>query len=119
MAAFESKPFGRPEMARWLDRNLTHQERHGYGLFSVIHKDEGQIIGDCGLEHRDIRGGAEVELGYDFCSAYWNRGFATEAATGVRDYAFGNLKVDRLVSLIRSGNVADALNVEIVDYHRG
>ena len=57
MAAFSSEPFGKPEMARWVERNLAHQQRHGYGLFSVVHKDEGQIIGDCGLEHRDIRGG--------------------------------------------------------------
>ena len=106
MAAFSSEPFGKPEMARWVERNLTHQQRHGYGLFSVIHKIDERIIGDCGLEHRDIRGRAEVELGYDFCSAYWNHGFATEAAGAVRDYAFGNLKIDRLASLIRSGNVA-------------
>ena len=106
MAAFEHAPFGQAEMARWVERNLTHQHRHGYGLFSVIHKAEGRIIGDCGLEHRDILGSAEVELGYDFCSAYWGRGFATEAAAAVRDHAFRDLKITRLVSLIRTGNAA-------------
>ena len=106
MAAFEHAPFGQAEMARWVERNLTHQRRHGYGLFSVVLKASGRIIGDCGLEHRDIRGRPEVELGYDFCSDYWGLGFATEAAAAVRDHASADLKLTRLVSLIRSGNAA-------------
>ena len=69
MAAFERGPFGRDEMTRWVERNLAHQRRHGYGLFTVIHKAEGLVIGDCGLEHRAIQGRAEIELGCDFCSA--------------------------------------------------
>jgi RimJ/RimL family protein N-acetyltransferase len=106
MAAFATGPFGRADMIRWIGRNLAHQERHGYGLFSVVLKANGRIIGDCGLEHRLIRGEPEVELGYDFRRACWNRGYATEAATAVRDYAFKDLKLTRLVSLIRSGNGA-------------
>ena len=106
MAAFERGPFGLDEMTRWVERNLAHQRRHGYGLFSVIHKAERLIVGDCGLEHRDIQGRAEIELGYDFGSAYWRRGFATEAASAVRDHAFGDPGITRLVSLIRSGNAA-------------
>ena len=118
MAAFERGPFGRDEMTRWVERNLAHQRRHGYGLFSVIHKAEGLIVGDCGLEHRDIQGRAEIELGYDFRSAYWRRGLATEAATAVRDYAFENLKIERLVSLIRRGNAASRRVAEKVGMRR-
>ena len=118
MAAFERGPFGRDEMTRWVERNLAHQRRHGYGLFSVIHKAEGLIIGDCGLEHRDIQGRAEIELGYDFRSAYWRRGLATEAAIAVRDYAFENLKIERLVSLIRRGNAASRRVAEKVGMRR-
>jgi ribosomal-protein-alanine N-acetyltransferase len=106
MAAFEHEPFGQAEMARWVERNLTHQQHYGYGLFSVIHKAERRIIGDCGFEHRNIQGRAEVELGYDFCSDYWGQGLATEAAAAVRDHAFADLKLARLVSLIRKGNTA-------------
>src|SRR5262245_6354402 len=100
MAAFAVEPFGELEMKRWVTRNLEHQQRHGYGLFSVIHKADQALIGDCGLEHRDIEGAAEVELGYDIRSDYWNRGLATEAASAVRDYAFEEVGCTRLVSLI-------------------
>jgi len=33
-------------------------------------------------------------------------GYATEAAIAVRDYAFQSLKPPRLISMIRSGNLA-------------
>jgi len=87
MASFDRAPFDCAQMHRWLQRNLEHQERYGYGLFSVILKEEGLLIGNCGLEHMSVDGVQETELGYDFRSDYWNRGFATEAATAIRDYA--------------------------------
>ena len=105
MAAFGVEPFGRPEMKHWVQRNLEHQERYGYGLFSVIHKADRRLVGDCGLEHMD-EGAREAELGYDFRSDYWNRGLATEAAAAVRDFAFHELGLPRLISLIRQGNGA-------------
>lgn len=106
MASFGVEPFNRQQMGRWLQRNLDHQERYGCGLFSVIHKESGLLAGDCGLEHMELDGRPETELGYDFRSDYWGQGLATEAACAVRDYAFGTLKLPRLVSLIRAGNLA-------------
>ncbi len=83
---------------------LDHQDEYGYGLFSVILKETGELIGDCGLEQMEDMGGAE--LGYDFRSDFWNQGYATEAAIAVRDYAFEVLKLPLLISLIRVGNLA-------------
>jgi len=119
MAAFGVEPFREPEMKRWVARNLEHQARHDYGLFSVIHKADRTLIGDCGLEHREIEGAGEVELGYDIRSEYWNRGLATEAATAVRNYAFQRLEQPRLVSLIRLGNGASVRVAEKIGMHRG
>ena len=104
MAAFDHPPFDREQMQRWLQRNLDHQNQFGYGLFSVIHKETGTLIGDCGLEQMEDMGAAE--LGYDFRSEYWNQGYASEAAIAVRDYAFHVLKLPQLISLIREGNLA-------------
>ena len=106
MAAFAVAPFDRAQMDRWVRRNLEHQARYGYGLFAVILKANGLLIGDCGLEQIDVDGARAAELGYDFRSDHWNQGFATEAATAVRDYAFGTLALPRLVSMIRRGNHA-------------
>ncbi|MCB0256465.1 MAG: GNAT family N-acetyltransferase [Anaerolineae bacterium] len=106
MAAFDSQPFSREQMQGWLQRNLDHLAQYGYGLFSVIFKASGQLIGDCGLEVMEVNGASVAELGYDFRSDHWNQGLATEAATAVRDYAFQVLGLDELISLIRVGNGA-------------
>ena len=106
MASFGEDPFTREQMQRWLQRNLDHQKEHGYGLFSVLLKETGELIGDCGLEQMDVNGLQAADLGYDFRSEFWNQGFATEAASAVRDYAFNVLEVPVLISLIRLGNLA-------------
>ena len=106
MASFNEAPFDRERTRRWMQRNLEHQDLHGYGLFSVILRSEGLLIGDCGLEHMEVDGEQVVELGYDIRSDYWNQGFATEAASAVRDYAVSQLKLPRVISLIRIGNEA-------------
>jgi RimJ/RimL family protein N-acetyltransferase len=106
MASFGVGLFNRAQMQRWLQRNLDHQTQYGYGLFSVILRTDGTLIGNCGLEVMEIGDQAITELGYDFRSDYWHQGFATEAALAVRDYAFDILHLPQLISLIRVGNLA-------------
>jgi [ribosomal protein S5]-alanine N-acetyltransferase len=106
MASFGVPPFSDPQMEAWVRRNLDHQAEHGYGLFTVVHKADNLVIGDCGLERMDVEGEAAAELSYDLRSDYWNGGLATEAATAVRDYAFDVLQLPRLISLIWVGNHA-------------
>ena len=106
MASFGVEPFDRAQMREWVQRNLDHQGEHGYGLFTVMLRQSGEVIGDCGLEQMEIDGVPAAELGYDLQRDVWNRGLATEAAAAVRDYAFRARHLPRLVSLIRQGNIA-------------
>lgn len=106
MASFGVDPFTREQMQAWLQRNLDHQAEYGYGLFSIIDRDSGLLIGDCGLEQMEVDSVQAAELGYDLRSDYWNQGIATEAAAAVRDYAFNVLQLPLLISLIRVGNAA-------------
>ena len=106
MASFNATPFEHKQMDGWIQRNLDHQDKHGYGLFSVTLKSNDQLIGDCGLEHMEVGEELVTELGYDFRSDHWNQGYATEAALAVRDYAFEKLSLPSLISLIRTGNQA-------------
>ena len=118
MASFDEILFDRAQMKQWLQRNLDHQIRYGYGLFAVIHKIDQILIGNCGLEWMEVDGTVAAELGYDFRSDYWNQGLATEAAAAVRDYAFGVLRLPQLVSLIRVGNHASQHVAEKIGMQR-
>jgi [ribosomal protein S5]-alanine N-acetyltransferase len=104
IASFGIPPFSHAQMEQWVRRNLDHQNEFGYGLFSVILKSNGLLIGDCGLEQMNVEGETVAELGYDFRSDHWHYGYATEAAIAVRDYGFHELNLLKLVSLIRIGN---------------
>lgn len=120
MASFDSAPFETEQMEAWLQRNLAHQEKYGYGLFSVILKSTNKLIGNCGLEHMEIEGKLATELGYDLRSDHWNQGYATEAALAVRDFAFHELDLPLLISLIRVGNqasrrVAEKIGMQLRD----
>jgi len=118
ITSFDCPPFDREQMSDWLQRNLNHQEEFGYGLFSVILKANGLLIGDCGLEVMGIDVMHAAELGYDFRSDYWNQGFATEAAIAVRDYAFNVLELPHLISLIRVHNAASQRVAEKIGMER-
>jgi ribosomal-protein-alanine N-acetyltransferase len=63
----------------------------------------GELIGGTGVGVRDDRDDEDWELGYWLGEPYWNRGYASEAAVALRDYAFGALKLDRIVA----GHYAD------------
>jgi [ribosomal protein S5]-alanine N-acetyltransferase len=60
-------------------------ESHGYGYYVVELKETGVPIGMCGLRARN--GLDAPDLGYSFLSAYRGRGYATEAAAALLQYA--------------------------------
>jgi RimJ/RimL family protein N-acetyltransferase len=53
-----------------------------------------------------VDGAAELEIGYHVHRDHQRRGLASEAARAVREYAFAELGVDHVISLIRPGNLA-------------
>jgi len=90
----------------WIDRNRKRYAIDRHGLWAMILKSSGELIGDCGLIRHKIEGIEEVEIGYHVRRELWRQGFASEAAQACRDYGFARLSLDRLVSLIRPENLA-------------
>jgi ribosomal-protein-alanine N-acetyltransferase len=108
LKSFDVQSFSREQIKKWMDRNLDHQNKYGYGLFSVILKSNQELIGDCGLKHTEFEDKPCVEIGYDFLSKYWNQGYATEAAKAVKEHAIEKLNINPkyLCSFIRKNNKA-------------
>lgn len=93
------------EAQAWLDRQMERYARDGFGLWAVVMKETGEVIGQCGLTYQDADGVRVVEVGYLFQRAFWHRGYATEAARACRDYAFDQVGVDTVYSIIRDTNI--------------
>jgi len=98
--------FDHDRMAAWVRSNLDHQQQHGFSLMTVVRKDTGEVIGDCGLETDEIEGELTVGIGFDFKRRIWNQGYATEAAAAVRDYGFTEFGFAKLSAWIDPENVA-------------
>lgn len=79
-----------------------------FDLWPVVERSSRVVVGHCGLLPKKVDGHEEVELVYVFAAAFWRRGYATEAAAAIRDYAFRRLGVARLVSLIDPAHAASA-----------
>ncbi|HEY2171970.1 MAG TPA: GNAT family N-acetyltransferase [Candidatus Angelobacter sp.] len=97
--------FDRKGVEEWIERNRERYQRNGYGLWAMLLKDSGELIGDCGCFLRDIEGRDDVEIGYHVRRDLWGRGYATEAAQACMQYAFTILGFDRVISLIRPENL--------------
>jgi [ribosomal protein S5]-alanine N-acetyltransferase len=82
-----------------------YHRKWGFGLYAVVQKNSGQVLGFCGLTHfADVAGKPEIEIGYRLARAHWGLGFATEAAGTVREYAFQTLSLPRVISIIHPQN---------------
>jgi RimJ/RimL family protein N-acetyltransferase len=72
--------------------------REGEACFVVTR--DGRLIGACSIDPRE----EGPELGYWFGVSFWGRGYATEAARALVDYAFGDLGCETLHSGARVSN---------------
>ena len=102
---FYPQTFTREDAVGWIARSLERYRRDGYGLFAVVLKSNGEVIGDCGVVRQEIEGESMLEVGYHFRRDHWGHGYATEAARACRGYGFGHLKAEKVVSLILTENV--------------
>ena len=105
MYAYEHA-FSDQEVQQWLDRQQQRYREYGFGLWAVILKESGAMIGQCGLTMQKCHGREVLEIGYLFERAFWHCGYATEAAMACRNYAFETLGVSEVYSIIRDSNVA-------------
>lgn len=91
-------------MAAARERWPTYYREHGFGLWATVRKADGALLGRVGLLAQEIDGRREVEVGYALGRPFWGHGYALEAARACRDWAFRNLGVPHVISLILPEN---------------
>jgi RimJ/RimL family protein N-acetyltransferase len=103
---FSLGPYTREQTQSVLQKFLSWNEAELPSQFAVIFRRNNQLIGYCGFLHWHLDGADEVEIGYRLHPDYWNRGLATEAARAVREHAFRDLTLPKVISLIHPDNIA-------------
>ena len=127
-----NRVFGDPEVMRfgdvvqttawvldWLHRYVeNYRQKSEIVPWAVIEQISKETIGYCGLfYYPDVCGQPETEIGYRLARSHWGRGYATEAAKAVCDYAFNTLRLPRLIAMIDPQNVASIRVAEKLGMH--
>jgi RimJ/RimL family protein N-acetyltransferase len=89
-----------------VDRIESMFAEHGFGLYAVERREEGDFIGFVGLAQITFEAPftPAVEIGWRLARHAWGHGYSTEAARAVVDHAFGPLGLEELVSLTVPAN---------------
>ena len=83
---FAGGPLDRTESDGMLARMVAHWHAQGFGRAAVTRKETHDPVGFAGLGSHPATPG-EIEIGWRLASRWWGRGYATEAATAMRDLA--------------------------------
>ena len=109
--------FDESRVKKWIEVNIERYRVFGFGLWTVILKNTGEMIGDCGLTMQNINGFIRPEIGYHVRADKQKNGYAKEAASAVRDWTFSNTPFKVFYSYMKSANVPSAKTAEAVGMH--
>lgn len=115
-----SYTFDEARVREWINRNIERYKIFGFGLWAVVLKETGEVIGDCGLTMQTINGLIKPEIGYHIRKNSQRKGYAAEAAKAVRDWTFTNTPFNMIYSYMKYDNIpscktAMAYGCQLVD----
>ena len=112
-----SRAESREDVAAHIRTVLERHAADGFGLLSVVRKEDSRVIGRAGFLVWDTRtwssttlraacAHGQVEIGWALARDCWGSGYATEAGAACRDHGLGVLGFERLAAIIKHGNDA-------------
>ena len=99
-------PFDQERVRNWIIVNQQRYQTLGFGLWGVVLKETGELIGDCGITMQNIHGQMLPEIGYHIRRNLWRRGYASEAAQACMDFIFTRTSFNSVYSYMKYTNEA-------------
>ena len=100
--------FDKDRVMNWITKNIERYQMFGFGLWAVVLKETGEMIGDCGVTMQTINGNIKPEIGYHINRKFQRQGYAKEAAQKCRDWTFENTTFNMLYSYMKEKNIASS-----------
>ncbi|MCW3062499.1 MAG: family acetyltransferase [Capsulimonas sp.] len=113
---FWPAPFSEEATRDWIKNNISQYSNDGCGRMAIVQKQTGVLVGHCGIARIEVNGVLENDLGYIVHHAFWNRGYASEAAAahldfGLRDLHLGRVSANMPASHGASRRVAEKIGM--------
>ncbi len=96
----------------------------GFGLWTLVKREENEIIGRCGISLLDgdlVNGEGfmrpHIELGYLISQKYRRQGYASEACGQILSYAFEMLELPEVYAVIHRENVPSKRLAQKLGFH--
>ena len=106
MEFFPSIPT-KEQTTEFIKRMKKQFEDNGFCYFAVDKLEGNEFIGFIGLSKQtyDAAFTPCIDIGWRIKSNEWNKGFATEGAKKCLDYAFNDLKIEKIYSIAPKANI--------------
>ena len=85
-----------------LARYVGHWQLRGFGLWAVVERATGRLVGHLGF--LEPEGGHGFEMGWALAREAWGKGLALEGTRAALDHAFTSMGRDGVVCVIRPEN---------------
>lgn len=109
-------PLSREQVKERLLKEISTQKEFGVQYWPIFLLENVEHIGACGLRPYDMENNI-LETGFHIRSNQWGKGYATEAARGVIEYAFEELKVNGLFAGHNPKNEASRYLLHKLGFH--
>jgi RimJ/RimL family protein N-acetyltransferase len=107
-----------PEEIEFMAAYIHHAYAfYDFGLWTVLEKESGQIVGRAGLFPSEILDNA-VELGYLIAPEYQRKGYATECGRAILSYAVEVLDLPEVHLLTGSKNIASIKTAKSLGFEK-
>ncbi len=105
-------PQTREQVQAILNLSILDWEKHGFGRWAVIYKEDKKLIGWCGLKFLDKT--SEIEIGCGIARLYWGKGIGTEAMAASIKHGFEELNVKCIAGVAMPENAGSRRMMEKV-----
>lgn len=97
----------RNEEAAYMKAYIDHQYYYyGYGMWLVMERESGRLIGRAGLDNHEFHGKIELEMGYAIDEKLRRQGYGFEVCEAILTYAAEFLEFERVNCLVDKENTA-------------
>lgn len=90
---------------------------YGYGMWVVIEKATGRLIGRAGISHFETKKQIQLELGYMIAQEKQNQGYATEVCRAILGYVKDELRIPSVCCRIQKENLVSIHLAEKLGFH--